>query len=170
MGWKSIKEHYRIEHSVQVTEQGICIGSPYIHDLIVIGLDGTIKKHSESGNEDLVRYMREFQPDPEKLKSLAQAGDIFERSIPVYTYDYKGNILEKQCEEPGWPNVTHDGQMMYGNTFSTDRAKVVSWAKSEMKAGIRLLTYGIARDRQKIAEREADLAEYETALAKLTSD
>jgi hypothetical protein len=169
MGWKSIKEHYRVGHSVQVTEQGICIGSPYIHDLIVIGLDGTIKKHSESGNEDLVRYMREFRADPEKLKSLAQAEDIFERSISVYTYDM-GTIIEKQCEEPGWPNTTHDGEMMYSNTYSTDRAQVAKWAKQDLEAGIRLLTDGIARDRQKIAEREADLAEYEAALAKLTSD
>jgi len=37
MGWKNIKEHYRINHYVQVTEQGICIGSPYIHNIIVIG-------------------------------------------------------------------------------------------------------------------------------------
>ena len=30
MGWKNIKEHYRIGHTVHVTDKGICIGSPYI--------------------------------------------------------------------------------------------------------------------------------------------
>jgi len=44
MGWKNVKEHYRIGHSVQVTEQGVCIGSPYVHNLIVVGLDGRFVK------------------------------------------------------------------------------------------------------------------------------
>ena len=47
MGWKNIKEHYRIGHAVQVTDAGICIGSPYIHNIIIIGVDGTLKKRTE---------------------------------------------------------------------------------------------------------------------------
>lgn len=171
MGWKSVKEHYRIGHSVQVTEQGLCIGSPYIHDIIVIGLDGKIKKPDfGGGNEDLKRYMREFEADPERLKSLVEAEDKFEKSIRVYTYDYSGNIIEKQCEEPGWPNVTHDGQMMYDNTFSTDRKNVVKWAKSEIKAGIRLVKDRIKEDRRKLLESEARLSGYQSALELLSKE
>ena len=44
MGWKNVKEHYRIGHSVHVTEKGICIGSSYIPDIIIIAPDGTIER------------------------------------------------------------------------------------------------------------------------------
>lgn len=30
MGFKNLKEHYRIKHIVQVTDAGICIGSPWL--------------------------------------------------------------------------------------------------------------------------------------------
>ncbi len=48
MGWKNVKDLYGIKHTVQMTEKGICIGSAYVHDLIVIGLDGVLKKRDES--------------------------------------------------------------------------------------------------------------------------
>jgi hypothetical protein len=57
MGWKSVKEHYQIKHIVQVTDKGICVGSPYIHDVIIIGLDGKVlKRDREPSNDDLNRY------------------------------------------------------------------------------------------------------------------
>ena len=117
MGWKNVKESYGIVHTVQVTDKGICIGSPYIHDLIVIGLDGAVKKRDYGyGNQDLKRYMQEFDADPDKLKRLVLSDDHFAASVTVFTYD-GGDIVEKLCEAPGWPNVTHDGEMMYDNTF-----------------------------------------------------
>jgi hypothetical protein len=138
MGWKNIKEAYRIEHQVRVTSDGICIGSPYIHDIIVIGLDGTIKKRYDDGriNEDLLRYQKEFDAEPEKLRELAIAPDKFTTFIPVYTYD-GGEIIQKFCEALGWPNVTHDGDMMYENTFSTDKAKMVKHAKEVTRLEIK---------------------------------
>jgi hypothetical protein len=36
MGWKTLKEHFDIEHFVQVTKKGICIGSGFVHDLVTI--------------------------------------------------------------------------------------------------------------------------------------
>jgi hypothetical protein len=171
MGWKSVKEHYRIKHTVCVTEQGICIGSTYIHDIIVIGLDGKLKKRDSGGsNDDLKRYMREFDADPKKLKSLVEAEDEFEKSVKVYTYDYDGNILEKQCEEPGWPNSTHDGEMMYDNKFSTKRREVVKLAKQELRAAVRMMKDLVDRKRQDLSESESGLSRYEAALKKLESN
>ena len=46
MGWKNVKEHYRIKHIVCTTQDGIAIGSPFIQDIIVIGHDGTMRKGS----------------------------------------------------------------------------------------------------------------------------
>lgn len=151
MGWKTIKEHYQIKHHVQVTAEGICIGSGYIHDLIVIGPDGKVAKpYRERDNNDLARYQRDFDADPAKLAELVGAPDTFAASITVYTYDSTTHeIAEKQCEVPGWPNVTHDGEMMFENTFSTDRAQVVEWARRDCELALRW-----ARERREDLEKE----------------
>lgn len=140
MGWKNVKEHYGIVHSVQVTPDGLCIGSPYVHDIIVINIaDGKIIKKYRDGsscNANLHRYQTEFDASPEKLRSLIESPDNFGSTRTVYTWE-GAEILEKQCEELGWPNVTTDGHMMYENTFSTDRAQVVKWAIADAKAAVK---------------------------------
>ncbi len=143
MGWKNVKDHYRITHIVQVskTDNGrdgggvdaICIGSSYIRDLIAIGMDGSILKRYESGNEHLERYMREMDADLDVLKRLVLSPDTFAGDgITVYTWE-GAEILEKQCEVFGWPNVTHDGCLMYENTFSLNKSEVIFRAKREAK-------------------------------------
>lgn len=170
MGHKLLKEHYRIGHAVRVTDKGICIGSPYIHDLIIVGLDGTIIKADDGhANEDLKRYMAEMKADPAKLREVVLARDTFAASIPVYTYD-GGNIIEKLCEKPGWPNVTHDGDMMYENTYSTDKAKVVKWAKENAIAGIKLGQRRVEEIKADLAKMEAFVKECQADLAKLNAE
>lgn len=170
MGYKTLKEHYRIGHAVCVTDEGICIGSAYIHNLIVVGLEGTIIKADDGRvNEDLKRYMAEMKADPDKLRAVVRAKDRFEAAIPVYTYS-GGNIIEKQCEKPGWPNVTHDGDMMYENTYSTDKRKVVKWAKEKAKCGIELFHRRVEEIKGDLAEMEALLEKSKAELAKLNED
>lgn len=36
MGWKNVKEHYRIGHIVHVKDGKICIGFPHITDIMEI--------------------------------------------------------------------------------------------------------------------------------------
>ena len=170
MGWKNVKEHYRIGHAVQVTPEGICIGSPYVHNLIVIGLDGTIKKRDDGrSNDDLKRYMAEFDASPVNLKNLVLGQDKFSKSITVYTYD-RANIIETQCEKLGWPNVTHDGQMMYENTFSPDKAKVIQWAKSNAAYGVPWRQERIREKIRELATLDSELSEVEGWIAKLEAD
>jgi hypothetical protein len=170
MGFKTLKKHYRIGHTVCVTEKGICIGSHYIHDLIVVGLDGKIiKSDDDFSDEDLVRYMAEMKADPAKLREVVQAPDTFEASIPVYTYA-GGSIVEKLCDKPGWPNVTHDGALMYGNTFSTDKLKVVKWAKENAEAGIKMAQRRIDEIKTDLAKIESLKKECQADLEKLEAD
>ena len=174
MGWKNLKEHYRIEHYVQVAKEGICIGSPYVHDLIVIGLGGgldgkIVKRDDGCSNEDLRRYMTEMEADPEKVRQLIETADTFEKSIPVYTYE-GGEIIEKQCEKPGWPNVTHDGDMMYENTFTSDKKRAVKWAKGNAKGSKEWCERRIEELRQALAENVRLRDESQSDLAKLEAD
>lgn len=165
MGWKAVRDHYRIEHIVQVVpEKGICIGSGYIHDIIVISLDrGEITRvWSDLGRGELGRYVKEMRADPFKLAELVAAEDVFERSIPVFTYQ-GGEIIEKLCEDVGWPNPTHDGQMQFENTFSTDSGLVRTWAIDSAKSRIEFL-------RQSVKDAEADLADRRNRLAECERD
>src|SRR5688572_1181048 len=123
MGWKNVKEHYQIGHAVAVYEgKGICIGSSLCHDLITINpWRRTVHQSSLGvrGNEDLERYWTEINADLDKLWTLIEQEDTFSAEIPVFTW--KGSeIVEKSCEKPGYPNLTHDGDLMYDNRFSVD--------------------------------------------------
>ncbi len=168
MGWKSVKDHYRIGHTVSVYEdKGICIGSSLCHDLVVI--DPWRRKVGTSslgvrGNEELQRYWTEINADLDKLWELVDADDAFSASIPVYTW--KGaDIIEEFCETPGHPNITHDGHLMYENRFSTDRDQALQWAIEEAEAGISLgirrldeLGRDVAKSRKLLEEDRNDLA------------
>lgn len=157
MGWKNIKEHYRIGHIVQVTEAGICIGSPYIHNIMTISRDGElIKDAADHLNEDLARYRTEMRADPAKLRELATTPDTFTASHPVYTYD-GAEIIEKLCETPGWPNITHDGDMMFENMFFADRETAIDAARTNCEASILLRCIEIGDKKERLATATARL-------------
>lgn len=175
MGWKQVKEHYKIEHIVHVTKEGLCVGSGYIPNLIVIDPESgkIVKRPDWATNDNIDRYIAEMDSDPEKLKELIHAEDKFERSITVYTHD-DGELLEKKCEELGWPNVTHDGMLMYGNEFSTDRSIILrqaiaitcSWIKVHSNnLGVRL-DLAVQEASKMRSEIDHSIANLEKLLAK----
>jgi len=123
MGFLALQKEYKIEHIVAVYNEKkyggkvICIGSPYIHDIIVIDMDGYLVRRDDGrSNDNIKRYMKEFDNDPEKLKRIVKQEDDFsEYTKPVYIYD-DGKIREELCKEIGWPNTTTTGELMYENT------------------------------------------------------
>ncbi|MBF5091955.1 hypothetical protein F1640_18545 [Novosphingobium sp. NBM11] len=156
MGWKAIKDHYRIGHMVHVRDGLICIGSPFIPDIITLNPFGQFVKRYDPGrgwpqNDDLARYMAEIEADPEKCRELAQAEDVFATTIPVYTYD-ENSIIECACEELGYPNVTHDGRLMYDNTFSPDRAEVVRWAVRSARGRVSIYAERVADETRTLSD------------------
>ena len=158
MGWKTLKEHYNIEHAVQVTSAGLCIGSPYIHNLITITPDDIVTcKSGIRGNSDLRRYWDDFHDNIEGLRRIIEQEDRFDRTIPVYTYA-DGVVLEKHCEEIGWPNVTHDGLMMYENMFFTDPKKAASACLESAQNGVEYMEENVERKAGELAEAKALLA------------
>jgi hypothetical protein len=168
MGWKNVKEHYKISHLVRVSEEGLCIGSAYIPEIIVIAPDGRLQVRHETSNEDLMRYQAEMEADRETLLRLMQSPDTFSASIPVYTY--RGSeIIEKFCEEPGWPNTTHDGCMMHDNRYSMDKSIVVGWAKASAASAIEYTQETIAEAELKLEHQRNRLAEHEANLTKLNA-
>lgn len=171
MGWKNVKEHYRIGHIVAVVDGCICIGSDYVSDLIHITSDGKVEwgRLGPSRDDDLARYYKEMTADPAKLRELIASPDTFARSISVFTWE-EGNIVEHACENPGWPNPTHGGRIQYAGSFSTDKEEVVQWAKNDAGLGIRYAKERIHELNKEMEEARARLAQAEANLAKLNAD
>lgn len=170
MGWKTLKERFDIRHTVQITSAGICIGSSYVHDIGTIDPEtGRITDRRTTPGFLRTRYPDLMNATPEEILDLLKTPDTFSRSVTVYTYE-GGAIVEKQCEEPGWPNVTHDGIMMYDNTFSTNKEKVVEWAKRNAGYVIKALNANIASKEEELADLRRRLACHEADQAKLVAD
>ncbi len=169
MGWKSVKDHYRIEHTVHVRQGKILIASPYISDLIVIEKDGTISKSPDGPLQILNRYQDEMRSDPDTLRRLIEAEDIFERSVPIFTYD-GGTILEKFCEDPETSDSTHDGMRIRGNRFSTNPVEVVKMAVKDALYGVKCYEKSISELEDKLRTQRELLQMEKDNLAKLHRD
>lgn len=137
MGWKAFKEHYGIEYIVQVCDGSVIIGSAYVSEIIRIDETGRAlwtTSMSQRPGDNLDRYMQAINADPSVSLALLWQPDTFSAFIPVWTY--RGSeIVEEQCEEPGWPNITHAGNMMYENTYFATRDDAIKAAIQDAKAG-----------------------------------
>lgn len=172
MGWKAVKDHYPIGHLVQVRDGRICIGSGYVYDLLHIDSDGSVawgKLGPSDNHSDLQRYFAEMTADVAKLRELIETPDAFARSLVVYTWD-GGQIIEKRAEALGWPNCTHDGELMYENTFSTDKETVVGWAKRSAELGIEAAQGSLHEALNRVLQCRSSLARERFELAQLDAD
>jgi|TARA_Y100001934_G_C12387159_1_gene797212 hypothetical protein len=179
MGWKTLKETFGIaDHIVCVTEQGVCIGSVFVHNLIVVDpLTGVCNEPGGIKGLLAAKYPALANAAPEEVLACLKAQDTFSASIPVYTTE-NDQVVVKHCETPGWPNVTHDGLLMHKNVFSHDRSKVVAWLKTELQRDANQLALSIAMKsgdidadnqlldskRAKLAALEAEYPEIEPAI------
>lgn len=167
MGWKNLKEHFKINHIVEVTERGICIGSKYVHDLAIINpATGQIKNNQTYNDFLRRRYPDLLDASPEEIMNLINKPDKFLKSITVYTFD-DGKIIKHQCEALGYPNVTHTGRLMYENTFSADREVVIGWAKRNAESRAELIRESIVEAERHLVERRALLVAAESDRATL---
>jgi hypothetical protein len=159
MGWKSLKEAYGITHIVKVEDDGIKIGSAYVGDLLTVKPDGTVIRSSILTNDQgpLSQVLEAMEEDRARLLEHLRATDVFERSLPVWTYE-NGRILELACEEHGWPNVTHDGRLMYENLFFEKREDAVTAAIRNAEYAVEGWTENVERAENDLAEKRARLA------------
>jgi hypothetical protein len=168
MGWKLLKESFGInKHYIQVTSEGICIGSGYVPSLVTINLTtGVLLENPTFAGFLRENYPKLLEASPDELLRLAHTPDTFASSVAVYTYE-NGQIIEKRCEQPGWPNTTHDGCLMYQNSFSTDKATVAAWAKRNAASAIEYARRRIAEAETELEQLRGELAGFEADQAKL---
>ncbi len=166
MGWKNIKKHYDIGHIIQIGDEGIIyIGSSYVPKLIIVNPKGEVSWGSlgSSQNDDLSRYYKDMTADKQRLLELWNAPDVFEKSIPIYCCK-EGMILEYYCEEFGYPNITHDGQLMYEGSFFKTKEEAIADGKRDAKSWIKMLGERVDDERQKLMNLEMEMEKWKNIL------
>lgn len=170
MGWKSLKERFGIDHIVHVTDEGVCIGSSMVRDLAVIDPETGAMRSNRVFPDFLKRsYPAMLQAPAKEIVALLAAPDTFERAVVVHTYD-GAEIVEKLCEEAGWPNVTYDGILMSDNEFSTDRAAIIRRAKRDAELGVEHYRKRLAELAEETLRVTTEFAAAEAIRLKLETD
>lgn len=163
MGHKAFKSHFKIKnHIVSVRKGVLYIGSGFASNLVGIDMQtGGILVNNVFGSF-LHRYYPEIlnSTDEDRL-ALIKTPDVFEQSIPVYTF-CDGQIVEKQCEQLGFPNVTHDGEVMYENTHYPNKADAIEYAR-------KMLCREIEREEEAITDLETQLIKVKARLSESKS-
>ena len=147
MGHKAIKQHYDTKYIVAIYDTKdlgpcVCIGSAYVHDLIAISIKDCKVKFSSilrKGEESAIGKLAERVEEDAKngvLRALIDEPDTFARNLPVFTID-RWAVKAELCEEYGWPNTTHNGAIMYENTYFHTRAEAYVYLLKKTKAGVR---------------------------------
>lgn len=168
MGWKTFKQHFKVEHLVTLADGFINIGSGYINDLVRINMSTGAVIHNQTFNNFLRNnYPNILEATPKDILALIHAEDRFSNSIPVYTYNRDGEIVEKLCEETGWPNVTHDGQMMYENSFFSTKEVAAKQCQKEMLSAISSLSASLKDLEEQKRDLQCRFEKYTKSLADL---
>lgn len=170
MGWKKLKEEFGITHHVCVNDGFILIGSQYVSSLASVDME-TGEVHE---NPTFKGFLSKHYPDLEKadpsdIKKIVDGKDVFSADIAVYTYD-GGNIIQKFCEKLGWPNITHDGEMMYENHFSADKVQVIKWAKRNAMAEAKFSLTRCKEIEVALAEEKEIYNSASTSVSKLNAE
>lgn len=159
MGFKAFKEHFGIDdHIVSVHNKIISIGTDFISTLVSIDMQTGAILLNDIFSEFLAqKYPKILHSTNEERLALIQIEDQFSQSITVY-FACNGQVVEKQCEELGFPNVTHDGEIMCQTTHYENKADAVEYARKN-------LHYQIKNHEESVADLEANLTEKKDKLA-----
>jgi hypothetical protein len=170
MGWKNVKEYYRLDYLVQVRRDGrITIGTTHYQSMIEIGADSRIISYFNPIDDHVDRCVQEMLADPEKLKELILTPDTFSVSIPVYSC-IGSKIIKEFCEKLGYPNVTHEGYLMLDAAYSTDIEELVRRTKKHKAREIGDLKKQLGEKKQEMETLKKDLANIRKYLPELLQD
>lgn len=153
MGWKNLKNHFNLKYIVHVQNDYIHIGNKYINNIISINIhNANIKVNNDFWNDRI--YINEnneilyhhnidqsfkdiINTDKQILLDIINSEDNFHSSITLYTFDKSnGDIIELTSEHTEFPNVTHNGTLIYDHCFSIDKDLIIKKAKDKIQQRI----------------------------------
>lgn len=165
MGFKVFEDHFGVHNHIVTVRDGVLhIGSSYVSDLVGFNM--------ETGevliNDTFSGFLNQYYPNilnatNEERLALINAQDVFEQSIPVFTSN-KGQIIEKACEQLGFPNVTHDGELMHQNTHYANKDDAIEYERENLYCRIECYEESIQEIETRLAEKKQQLAETQKML------
>lgn len=69
--------------------------------------------------------------DQALVRHLIESPDVFAADILVYYFDGE-ELKESKCEALGWPNITHDGLIMYETVFFATRQEAIDKKRADL--------------------------------------
>lgn len=127
MGWKTVRDHYKIGHMVHIRDGKLMIGSQLCSDLIQFdAATGKFLKYALGSSieaKDCFPWSQRILADSKsgELAKLIAETDKIGETVPVYCHDYY-QIIEKRAEPPvEYGNCCTDGELIYENTHWTSR-------------------------------------------------
>lgn len=170
MGFKAFKDHFGIENHIVSIQDGVLhIGSDFVSRLVGFDMQtGKVLINDAFSGFLSKQYPEILNCTDEERLALIQTQDQFKQSIPVYT-SLNGQIIEKKCEALGFPNVTHDGEIMYENSHFSNEADAVKYEQLNLQCKIEIQQSSISDLEAKLAEKKRNLAETKKQLDQLNS-
>lgn len=160
MGFARFKEHFKIEqHIVSAENNVIYIGSDMASRLVGIDMQTGAVLVNDTFSSFLGKYYPEIfkATNRERLAPILEV-DHFEQSIPVYTF-CNDQLTEKFCEKLGFPNVTHDGEIMYNNSHFANKDDAIENFRRNLIIRIENYKDAIVELQEKLDKKTHALAE-----------
>jgi hypothetical protein len=144
------------EYIICLSKNNICIGSRFIPELITININ-TLKIESTYSFKD-----ERLEIIWNKLNDIINSGDILniingndsiENMFPVYSVK-NGKLIEQYTDIFGWPNSTHDGELMYENSHFLAKEEALDCGIKEIKRRICYIKERIEISEEELKERK----------------
>jgi hypothetical protein len=159
------------KYAVHFRDGKVCIGSPYVSELITVHAETMQIKYAldtfHEGRKSIHSKKLEFIWDKllefiesGELKTIIENNDSTEGMFPVYSCK-EGKIRQQFADVFGWPNPTHDGEMMYDGTFFKTETEAIEY-------GIKDLTGWCMHFKEHVAKLEGEIVEEKSRLEKWT--
>lgn len=168
-----------------ITDDGekVCVGSYMVHDLLSVDKKtlklryalGYPSKDRDSIDDDELRGLWDKLQaviDSGEIKSIIEENDVLENPIPVFTYNRDFAIVESMTDAIGYPNVTHDGKLMYDNTYFPSETEArcaavkdaVGWRETYLEQ-IEELTQKLAQKKERLEVVEKAIQDHGAILS-----
>ena len=162
-------------YTVHFRDNKVCIGSPLCSALLTVdaktyeikyALDTFHKGRASIRSQELEFIWDKLEElvKSGELKSIIDGNDSTEGMFPVYCCD-DGEIIKKFADVFGWPNSTHDGTLMYNNTFFKTEREAIEYGIKDLTAAAEMYTGRIADLEKEIQEKKTTLRRLNNILA-----
>lgn len=153
---------------IHETQEHICVGSPYVSNLISVHKDSLEMKYALDTFREGKRSLRkkelvaiweqlEHLISTGEIQEIIQGEDVINAPLPVFTYDQDYRIVESVTDSYGWPNTDIRGELMYDNTWFATKNEAIQKAIKECEAVIAWQSELLETKRAEIATLEKEI-------------